>query len=256
MGAGEVYGEVFEFLATKAGMWVSQSKPGHYMGTLVGPREVVDDIISILVEWYCGTHDGWVPMSAATRPGENFEPELGTPAELMTLGICWLLPTPANATLAEALSFRRSHEEELRRVREAISAAMPKLDGIEDLRWAIRDVETKISEPLTTVKRALQLERSVTLRETKQTVLYHAGSGLHNLIANVAAAGVALPALGNTLSSAGLIATVGGGAALTVTGLVGHQLHARAALARSRRALQNDLYKYLYDIGQRFGLSA
>jgi len=256
MGAGKVYGEVFEFLATEAGMWVSQSRPGHYMGTLVGPCEVVDDVISILVEWYCGTHVGWVPMSAATRPRENVEPELGTPQELVTLGICWMLPAPADATLAEALSFRQSHEEELQHVRAAISAAMPELSDIEDLRWAIHDVEMRISEPLAAIERALELERSVDLRKTKQTVLYHAGSGLHNLAANVAAAGVALPVLGNTLSVTGLLATVGGGAALTVTGLVGHQLDSRLALARSRNALQNDPYKYLYEIGQRFGLAA
>jgi hypothetical protein len=256
MGAGKVYGEVFEFLATEAGMWVSQSRPRHYMGSLVGPREVVDDVISIVTEWYCGSHDGWVQMSAATNPRENINPGLGTSEELVTLGICWLLPVPVAATLAEARSFRQSHEDELQHIRETISAAMPGLGDIDDLRSAIRDAEVKISEPLAAVERALELERSITLRHTKQTVLYHIGSGLNNLIASVAAAGVALPALGNTISSAALIATVGGGVALTATGLAGHQVHTRIALARSRRTLQNSPYKYLYDVGQRFGPSA
>ena len=58
------------------------------------------------------------------------------------------------------------------------------------------------------IQRAMKLERSVTLRKTEQTVLYRAGSGLRNLAAAIAAAGVAALVLGNTLSSTGLIATL------------------------------------------------
>jgi hypothetical protein len=159
-------------------------------------------------------------------------------------------------TLAEAYTFRQSHEEELRLVREAISTAMPELANIEDLREAIRAIEKKLSEPLSVVERALKLERSVTFRKTRQTVLHHARSGLRNLIASVAASGIALPVLGGTLSAAGILATVGGGAALTLTGLVGHQLYARIALNRSRRALESGPYKYLYDVGESFGFAA
>ena len=258
---GKVYGELFEFLASEAGMWVSQRKRTPYdeitkrvpeAEALVGPRWVIEEVLSIVAEWYCASHDGWVSMSAATRPYDHVGQELRTPEELVTLGIRWLLPTPVNATLADALNFRLKHEEELRVVRDALSDALPDLTNLEELGDAIRVIRTRIAEPLSAIERAMKLERSVTLRKTEQTVLYRAGSGLRNLAAAIAAAGVAAPVLGNTLSSTGLIATLGGGAVLTVTGLTAQHVYSRVALDRARRDLQNSPYRYLYEVGRRF----
>lgn len=139
IGPGKIYSIVFKFLATEAGMWVSEPADTDmsYPGTLVGPKWVISDVLSILAEWYCNNHVGWVPMSSSVRPLERVDREPQTPDELVTLGIRWVLPAPASASLAEARDFRMAHDEELRLARSMLSAALPDLRTIDELSEAI-----------------------------------------------------------------------------------------------------------------------
>lgn len=95
----------------------------------------------------------------------------------------------------------------------------------------------------------------MTLRKTQQTLLYRAEKGLRNLLAAIAAAGVASPLLGNTISSTGIVATVGGGAVLTLSGLAAKDAYSALAWRRFASKVEGTPYMYLYDVGRRFGFA-
>jgi hypothetical protein len=258
IGPGKIYSDVFEFLATEAGMWVSEpaARDASYAGTLVGPKWVVADVLSILAAWHCDSHIGWVQMSSADRPLERVDRELRTPDEIITLGIRWVLPAPARATLTEVRDFRITHEEELRLVRSALSAALPDLRTIDELSEAVRAMKEKVAEPLAEIERALRFERSFALGKTQQTLLYRAEKGLRNIVAGIAAAGVAAPLLGNTISGTGIAAAAGGGAILTLSGLAAKDAYSALAWRRFNAKVEGSPYKYLYDVGRRFDFNS
>jgi hypothetical protein len=254
IGPGKVYNEVFEFLATEGGMWVSRSDRVPYAGTLVGPRRVVEDVIAVLAEYYCASHRGWVLMSAASQP-QAVRPEVSGAPELVTLAARWVLPAPANATLAQALDFRRTHEGELAGVRQALSASIPDLSSLDDLQDAISAMAVGAAGPLKAIERALEAQRSVSLQATGVTVFRKAVSGARNLAAGLAAGVVASPVLGNTIGLSGIEATVGGGTALTMAGLAARQTRSRNSLGRLTREIGSGPYRYVYEVGKRFGTS-
>jgi hypothetical protein len=254
IGPGKVYNEVFEFLATEGGMWVSRSDRVPYAGTLVGPRRVVEDVIAVLAEYYCASHRGWVLMSAASQP-QAVRPEVSGALELVTLAARWVLPAPANATVAQALDFRRTHEGELAEVRQALSASIPDLSSLDDLQEAISAMAAGAAEPLKAIERALEAQRSVSLQATGVTVFRKTVSGARNLAAGLAAGVVASPVLGNTIGLSGIEATVGGGTALTMAGLAAYQARSRNSLGRLTREIGSGPYRYVYELGKRFGTS-
>jgi Family of unknown function (DUF6236) len=192
-------------------------------------------------------------MSRAARAAEDVRPEISTASELVTLGIRWILPTPGKTTLAEAREFRRTHEDELAAVRQALSASIPDLASIDDLKDAMSAMEKNASEPLRAIERALEVQRTVSLEATGVTVFRKAVSGARNLMAGLAAGVVAAPVLGNTIGLSGIEATIGGGAALTGAGLAARQIHSRRTHEHLMRQVDSSPYRYVYEIENRFG---
>lgn len=94
IAAGKLTNSIFEFLATRGGMWISLRRDHLYEATLVGPRWVVRDVLNIAAEWYCARTEGWVSMSSSSRNlGSPNTDEISAP-ELLAFGITWLLPVP------------------------------------------------------------------------------------------------------------------------------------------------------------------
>lgn len=248
IAAGKVHSQIFNFLATEGGMWVSQDPRALYAGTLVGPGRIVRDVLRIIALWHCNQHDNWVPMSGGpTATLGDYEPLRAS--ELVTIGVRALLPIPVDAHIEDALAFRLRHEPELAAVRLAIAADLPALESTGELADVIRLMQIKLAEPLAEIERALVLNASLRRGHVMQTALHRASRGTRNALAGLAAAEIAVPVLGNTATVAAVEATVGGGIVLTATAVSAQLL--RAAFEQ-RRQPRHGPYQYIYDVGRQF----
>lgn len=248
IAAGKVHGDIFRFLATEGGMWVSQDPRTRYTGTLVGPDRIIRDVLRIVALWHCNQNDGWVPMSGDANPVfRDYEPL--SEDELVSIGVRALLPVPVDARIEDVVAFRLQHEDELAAVRLAIAGELPPLASIDQVTDFVNLMRVRLAEPLAEVDRALELDASLRRGHIVQTALHRAGRGTRAAIAGLAAAGIAIPVLGNTASLDGIAASVGGGIAITA-GIMGAQL--LWAGVDHWRQPRHGPYQYLYDIGREF----
>lgn len=253
IGFGKVYGQLFEFLATDAGMWVSQ-RPGSHSGTLVGPTLVVRDVLGILAEWHCSHTDGFVLMSGERTLHQHLDQEPETVEELVAMAMRWVLPVPDRGSLADALQFRLAHEEELRAVRDALASTLPELTAVDDLIDSVHLLRMSVAEPLAEIQRALNLHRSVSTRHMGQTIVYRSLAGMRNLAGGLAAAAVAAPVVGNTLGGNDLAATIGGGIVLSAAGMATQYAYRSIMRHSLHDKISNSPYRYIYEVGQHFPL--
>jgi hypothetical protein len=187
-------------------------------------------------------------MSRDAHPTlRDYEPV--TLDDLVSIGVRALLPVPVNAHVEDVVAFRLQHEPELAAVRLEIAAELPPLASVDEVTDFVHLMRFRLAEPLADVERALELDASLRRGHIVQTALHRAGRGTRTAIAGLAAAGIAIPVLGNTASIAGIEAAVGGGIALTA-GVMSAQL-LRAGFERWQQP-RHGPYQYIYDIGLEF----
>lgn len=258
---GKVYGPVFEFLANDCGMWVAEDPDRRYAGTLVGPRQVVREIIEILAECHAATRPGWVLMSKlrAQAPlcasGDD---------EIVSLILPYVLPAPCprptdnsserDSYLAAVTRFRRNHEDELQILRDAMARELPAQLAARSLAEATQAIRESMAGPLAEISRALSLDRQLGLKPVGVKVIQHLGHGAIGLALSTAAAAIATPLVGDTIGLQSTAAAVIGGSIIGFTTMTTSSV---ADLYRRRtltRRIERSPYRYLYDVGINFSL--
>jgi hypothetical protein len=105
------------------------------------------------------------------------------------------------------------------------------------------------------VRRALELDRKLSLGWIRQSTFLKSKVGLRNFLASLAAAGVATPVFGNTIDGRSSAAQIVGGVTITAVAAgvgVASGIWERESL---KRRTVSGPFKYVYEMGQKFGLA-
>jgi hypothetical protein len=245
---GKVTAPVFEFLFTEGGMWLHRENNLHYRSTVIGPALVVRDVLAIIAASFCSQNDGWVTLSAAksTRQPDSTE-------ELLAIAIQALLPAPASGGIDDAADFRRKHEEELAIIRTTLARDISSMNQahVDD---AIDAMRLSISKPLEEIRRALELNRKLSLGWVRQSALLKTRGGVKALVASLASATIATPLFGNTINLGSSAAGVVGGAGIAVVATGAGVAGMLWQRERLDRRVDSGAFRYVYELGCEFGL--
>lgn len=211
IAVGKIYGPIFEFLASSAGMWVAGRPDISYVGTLVGPRFVVEDIMLIIAAHIAADRDDCVLLLSEQR-----RRALSAPTDALTAAaaVTWLLPVPQTSDLSAVRLFRDQHADELESLRMYIQAPLSSAVTFEDLQDAIRDIQISCQSAAREISRALELNRRVGLAYIRGSVVSEVGASVRDTA--VAAGLGAIPALHAAMDVGDPLA--GAPAGLMVTG--------------------------------------
>ncbi len=250
LGIGKVRGPVFDFLVTEAGCWYvdgtdDYGRPVGYLGTIAGPRLVLEEVLEVLAATFCSTTAHWVGVRSRQVQQDR--------EDLLAIALDTLLPVPKAAHLEELVLFRERHADEFKLLRAHLQRELDRYDLAtpEDL---LREMAFQVAEPLNELVRALELDSKLTLSWVRQQALLKVARGTEGLVKSIGAAALASPLFGSTVDLAGTAAGVVGGAALALTA-VGIGVGG-AVWARSQREGQvRGPFAYVYQVGREFGFN-
>ena len=211
IAVGKIYGRVFHFLASSAGMWVAGRRDRPYAGTLVGPKFVVDDIMLTVATHVAADRDDCALMLSEQRRRALSAP---TDALAAAAAVTWLLPVPQTSDLSAVRFFRDQHGDELESLRRYIQTPLSSAVTFEDLQDAIRDIQISCQSAAREISRALELNRRVGLAYIRGSVVSEVGASVRDTA--VAAGLGAIPALHAAMDVGDPLA--GAPAGLMVTG--------------------------------------
>ncbi|MDF3302921.1 DUF6236 family protein [Streptomyces tropicalis] len=246
-------GRVFEFLATEAGMWFVPHSGGPWAGTLIGPTNVIRDVLAALAEWHCSQNPDWVLMSTSQRMIYGTSGLLSEEADT-SLVISQLLPVPERGSLEEIVDFRRSHEAELRTVREEIAGMFSDFSDLESLDEVTRQLKDRLKEPLEEIEASLRHRKNLGTRNIARSAAFRALGGVRNIGLGAVTATVAVPVFGETWGIQGAAAGTFGGAVLATGAMAARIVRSAHALQASQTRLHDSPYRYVYQLGRQFGL--
>lgn len=246
-------GRVFEFLATEAGMWFVPHSQGSWAGTLIGPTPVIREVLATLAEWHCSQNSDWVLMSTPQRMIHGTSGLLSEEADA-SLVISQLLPVPARGSLEEIVDFRRSHETELRIIREEVTGMFSNFSDLESLDEITRQLKERLKEPLEEIEASLLHHKNLGTRNIARSIACRTLGGGRSIVTGLATAAVAAPVFGNTWEMQGAAAGTFGGAVLATGAMVAGIVRSAHALQASQTRLHDSPYRYVYDLGRQFGL--
>jgi hypothetical protein len=268
IAAGKLDSDLFHLLAGEGGFWV-HTPPDRYpsrewigldgsdrglwrdlrpdrsrrrLRTLIGPRPIVAKLLDLLGQWHALTTPGWVSMSSENglAPGGLREDAR------LCVALQVVLPVP-DVPLSKAVAFRLHHEEELARMRAALQEVVPADVSADDYMDHLRQT---MAEPLAEIELALRSSPRLSARRVRTAIVHAAAQHGRETAIGLAAATVAIPVFGNTISAEGVGAVTLGTVALTGTrAIVGGVRGRRRALAAQER-MEAHPFRYIYELNR------